>query len=208
MLKYLGNLERHALSCLCGISSLLRLSSLDQAEFNGLLVTTCTFRLTNHTDTPPHTHALLQCTLCWRACTCPLFSYSLHPHILTHTHTPQPPQHIMLSEKRSSEPETIASLSAAAQNKQRVACWSSLLLGVSLRAGARASVGGVSWGFSDDGMAINIQHQCTGLLLSSVWSTQTSCTLSEWSNQPNAQSAEAHLSSIHTQLYSLVLPVA
>lgn len=48
----------------------------------------------------------------------------------------------MLSEKRSSEFETIAGLSAAAKNKWRAACWSSLLLGVSLRVGAWAYVGG------------------------------------------------------------------
>lgn len=63
--------------------------------------------------------------------------------------------HHAFSEKCSSEPETVAGLSAAAQNKRRAARWSSLLLGVSLRAGARASVGGVSQGFSDDSIAIN-----------------------------------------------------
>lgn len=50
------------------------------------------------------------------------------------------------------------------KNKRRAACWSSLLLGVSLRAGAWASVGVVSWGFSDDGSAINTHHQCCALL--------------------------------------------
>lgn len=63
--------------------------------------------------------------------------------------------HHVLSEKCSSEPETVTGLSAAAKNKQRAARWSSLLLGVSLRAGARASFGGVSQGFSDDSIAIN-----------------------------------------------------
>lgn len=64
----------------------------------------------------------------------------------------------MLSQRKAaaSLPETIAGLSAAAQNKHRAARWSSLLLRVSLRAAARASVGvGVSPGFSDDSTAIN-----------------------------------------------------
>lgn len=61
-------------------------------------------------------------TFCWRACTCPLC-----------LDTPTP----LAGTRRKAE--TFAAPSMAAQNKQR---WSSLLLGISLRAGARASVGG------------------------------------------------------------------
>lgn len=66
------------------------------------------------------------------------------------THTPPPPHshthitpstHHALTEKHGSEPETFAGLFPAAQYKQ-AARWSSLLLGVSLRAGARASGSG------------------------------------------------------------------
>lgn len=76
--------------------------------------------------------------------------------------------------------ETFAAPSEAAQNKQH---WSSLLLGISLRAGARASAGGgelgVFWWLQS--------YKCAALLLSSVGSG------SRQSNQPNARSAEAAL---------------
>lgn len=129
--------ERPVSSCQCGVSPLLAQPSLDQAKFNGLLVGTCIIRHTNHADAYLHTRTHFSKVHARAHFVPPLSS----PH--THTHT-TPSTHHALTEIRSSEPETIAGLSAAAQNKRRATRWSSLLLGVSLRAGARASVGGVS----------------------------------------------------------------
>lgn len=68
-------------------------------------------------------------------------------------------------------------LFVATQNKRQATHWSFLLLGVSLRAAARASVSGVSRGFSDDSVAKNTPERCPAS--STVWSVQMSCTLSE-----------------------------
>lgn len=132
---------------------------------------------------------------------------SVHkPHTSTHTHT-QPSQPTMLSQRKAaaSLPETIAGLSAAAQNKRRAARWSSLLLRVSLRAAARASVGvGVSRGFSDDSTAINtyINSALLCFLLSLVCRRAIHYQSSQ-SSHPNAPCAGALLCSTHTWLCGL-----
>lgn len=108
----------------------------------------------------------------------------------------------------SSKPEPFAGLSADAQNKQRAARWSSLLLGVSLRAGARASVGGgggMSWGFSDDGTAINIRHQCAVLLHPHFGSCRQAVRYQGCCcNQPNAQGTGALLHRTHSNEWLLL----
>lgn len=198
--------KRPVSSCQCSVSPLLAQPSLDQAKFNGLLVGACIIRHKPRRRAPPHTHTHVHTFLkCMHAPT--LFRHSLHP---PHTHTyATPSTHHALTEKRSSEPETIAGLSAAAQNKRRATRWSSLLLGVSLRAGARASVGGVSWGFSDDGTAINIHRRCAALLRPRFGLCSRAVHYqSSQSNQPNAPSAGALLCSTHTRLYGLLLPEA
>lgn len=97
---------------------------------------------------------------------------------------PPPQTHTILSTHYvvSSKPETITGLSAAAQNNHLVACWSSLLLGVSLR--AAASVGGISQGFSDDIVAINTYSiGAMHCFMFSLVCIQTSCILSEQPGQ-------------------------
>ena len=117
--------------------------------FNGRLVGA----YINHTDTHLHkAYKLLKCEHTHSALPC--YSTLTPPQpAYTHTHTHNP-LNVTCSHREMQWFKTITGLSAAAQNKCQVACWRSLLLGLSLRA-ARASVVGITQGFSNDSIAKN-----------------------------------------------------
>lgn len=178
------------------------LAVLRSGKINSLLVGVCIMRHTNHTCTHTSVDTLLKCSHT------PTLLHHSSPH--THTHTHQTHHHHTFTEKRSNKPETIAGLSAAAQNKRRATRWSSLLLGVSLRVGARGSAGGESRGFSDDGTTINI-YTVSALpcfVLSLVCAGEPYIIRAPTAISLMHELAGAVLCAPHTRLYGLVLLVA